>query len=39
MLAIQLNEFAEQGQRAAVFEERNRMARDIHDTLTEGSPV
>src|SRR5882724_7483478 len=36
MLAIQLNEFAEQGQRAAVFEERNRMARDIHDTLAQG---
>ncbi len=36
MLAIQLNEFAEQGQRTAVFEERNRMARDIHDTLAQG---
>jgi PAS domain S-box-containing protein len=36
MLAIQLNEFAEQHQRAAVFEERNRMARDIHDTLAQG---
>ena len=36
MLAIQLNEFAEQDQRAAVFEERNRMARDIHDTLAQG---
>jgi PAS domain S-box-containing protein len=36
MLAIQLNEFAEQGQRAAVVEERNRMARDIHDTLAQG---
>jgi signal transduction histidine kinase len=36
MLAIQLNEFAEQGRRAAVFEERNRMARDIHDTLAQG---
>ena len=36
MLAIQLNEFAEQGQRAAVFEERNRMERDIHDTLAQG---
>jgi signal transduction histidine kinase len=36
MLAIKLNEFAEQGQRAAVFEERNRMARDIHDTLAQG---
>jgi signal transduction histidine kinase/FixJ family two-component response regulator len=36
MLAIQLNEFAEQAQRAAVLEERNRMARDIHDTLAQG---
>jgi PAS domain S-box-containing protein len=36
MLALQLNKFAEQGQRAAVFEERNRMARDIHDTLAQG---
>jgi PAS domain S-box-containing protein len=36
MLALQLNEFAEQGQRSAVFEERNRMARDIHDTLAQG---
>jgi PAS domain S-box-containing protein len=36
MLALQLNEFAEQGRRAAVFEERNRMARDIHDTLAQG---
>jgi signal transduction histidine kinase len=36
MLALQLNEFAEQGRLAAVFEERNRMARDIHDTLAQG---
>src|SRR6266581_4285243 len=36
MLALRLNEFAEQGQRAAVVEERNRMARDIHDTLAQG---
>jgi PAS domain S-box-containing protein len=36
MLANQLNELAEQGQRAAVLEERNRMARDIHDTLAQG---
>jgi PAS domain S-box-containing protein len=36
MLALQLNEFAEQSQRAAVLEERNRMARDIHDTLAQG---
>ena len=36
MLAIQLNEFAEQGLQAAVLEERNRLARDIHDTLAQG---
>src|SRR5437867_6980476 len=36
MPAIQLTEIAEQHQRAAVFEERNRMARDIHDTLAQG---
>ncbi len=36
MFAIQLNEFAEQDQRAAVLEERNRMARDIHDNLAQG---
>src|SRR5439155_19540978 len=35
MLAIHINELADQGQRAAVFEERNRMARDIHDTLAQ----
>ena len=35
MLAIQLNEFAKQSQQAAVLEERNRMARDIHDTLAQ----
>src|SRR5437016_6676363 len=36
MLAIQLNEFAEQSRRAAVLAERNRMARDIHGTLAQG---
>ena len=36
MLAIQLNEFAEQRRQAAILEERNRMARDIHDTLAQG---
>jgi signal transduction histidine kinase len=36
MLAIQLNELAEQSRRAAVLGERNRMARDIHDTLAQG---
>ena len=36
MLAIRLNEFAEQSRQSAVLEERNRMARDIHDTLAQG---
>jgi PAS domain S-box-containing protein len=36
MLAIQLNEFAEQSRQSAILEERNRMARDIHDTLAQG---
>src|SRR6266436_3845373 len=36
MLAIQLNEFAEQSRQSAVLEERNRLARDIHDTLAQG---
>src|SRR5437870_5138174 len=36
MLAIQLHEFAEQSRQAAVLGERNRMARDIHDTLAQG---
>jgi PAS domain S-box-containing protein len=36
MFAIQLNDFAKQSQQAAVLEERNRMARDIHDTLAQG---
>ncbi|HMH03373.1 MAG TPA: PAS domain S-box protein [Candidatus Udaeobacter sp.] len=36
MFAIQLNQFAEQGREAAVLAERNRMARDIHDTLAQG---
>jgi PAS domain S-box-containing protein len=36
MLAIQLNEFAEQGRQSAILGERNRMARDIHDTLAQG---
>jgi signal transduction histidine kinase len=36
MFAVQLDEFAEQGQQAAVLEERNRMARDVHDTLAQG---
>jgi PAS domain S-box-containing protein len=36
MLAIQLNEFAEKSRQSAILEERNRMARDIHDTLAQG---
>src|SRR6266516_1015199 len=36
MLAIQLNEFAEQSRQAAILAERNRLARDIHDTLAQG---
>src|SRR5205807_6737688 len=36
MFAVQLNQFAEQSRQAAVLEERNRMARDIHDTLAQG---
>jgi PAS domain S-box-containing protein len=35
MFATQLNEFAKQSQLAAVLDERNRMARDIHDTLAQ----
>lgn len=35
-LAIQLTRLAEQGKQSAVLEERNRMARDIHDTLAQG---
>jgi signal transduction histidine kinase len=36
MFAVHLDQFAEQGRRSAVLEERNRMARDIHDTLAQG---
>ncbi len=36
MFAIQLNQSAEQSRLAAVLDERNRMARDIHDTLAQG---
>ena len=36
MFAVQLDQFAKQSQQAAVLEERNRMARDIHDTLAQG---
>ncbi len=34
-LAIQLTRLAEQGKQAAIGEERNRMAREIHDTLAQ----
>jgi PAS domain S-box-containing protein len=36
MLAIQLTELGGQSRQAAVLAERNRMARDIHDTLAQG---
>jgi PAS domain S-box-containing protein len=36
MLALRLTQLAEQSRRAAILEERNRMARDIHDTLAQG---
>ena len=35
-LAIRLMQLSQQGWEAAVTEERNRMARDIHDTLAQG---
>jgi len=35
-LAVQLTRLAEAGQRSAVLEERNRLAREIHDTLAQG---
>jgi signal transduction histidine kinase len=34
VLALQITKLAEQGQRSAVLTERNRMAREIHDTLS-----
>lgn len=34
-LAVQLTRLAKQGQQSAVLEERNRMAREIHDTLAQ----
>jgi signal transduction histidine kinase len=36
MLACQLRRLTRQSRQAAVVEERNRMARDIHDTLAQG---
>lgn len=35
-LALQLTRLAEQAREAAVTDERNRMAREIHDTLAQG---
>jgi signal transduction histidine kinase len=35
-LAMQLTRLSAQGRRSAVMAERNRMARDIHDTLAQG---
>jgi len=34
-LAIQLTRLVEEAKQAAIFEERNRMAREIHDTLAQ----
>jgi PAS domain S-box-containing protein len=36
MLAIQLMRLSRQSRQSAVIAERNRMARDIHDTLAQG---
>ncbi len=36
MLALQLMRLTRESQQAAVMAERNRMARDIHDTLAQG---
>ncbi len=36
MLAIQLMRLSQQSRQAAVIAERNRMAREIHDTLAQG---
>src|SRR3984893_12244177 len=36
MLAIRLTEVGDQSRQAAVCAERNRMARDVHDTLAQG---
>jgi signal transduction histidine kinase len=35
-LAVQLTRLAEQGEERAILAERNRMAREIHDTLAQG---
>jgi signal transduction histidine kinase len=36
MLAMQLTRLSEETRRAAVIGERNRMAREVHDTLAQG---
>jgi signal transduction histidine kinase len=36
VLSVQLMRLSEQSRRAAVIAERNRMARDVHDTLAQG---
>jgi signal transduction histidine kinase len=36
MLAVRLTEVGEQNRQAAILAERNRMARDVHDTLAQG---
>jgi PAS domain S-box-containing protein len=35
-LALELTRLAEAGQRSTLFQERNRMAQEIHDTLGQG---
>jgi signal transduction histidine kinase len=36
MLALQLTRLSEKGRRSAVVAERNRLAREVHDTLAQG---
>src|SRR5208282_6189701 len=36
MMAVQLARLSGQSRQAAIVEERNRVARDIHDTLAQG---
>lgn len=36
MLAMQLTRLSEESRRSAVFAERNRLAREVHDTLAQG---
>jgi signal transduction histidine kinase len=36
MLAMQLTRLSEKNRQSAVMEERNRMAREVHDTLAQG---